>query len=375
MNNNYTFICSECGYEEAPSHSLLQCSSCNSPLNIKYSAHSDSSVYIKHLINHKIPLPIDGDFELISLGEGNTPVISLSKLSVELGISISAKLEYLNPTGSFKDRGSAILISVLKQYGISAICEDSSGNAGSSIAAYAAHAGIKTHIFAPENAPKSKIEQIKVYGATTHLIPGNRQEATKYAQKFSLETNTTYASHNLSPYFLEGTKIFAYEVAEQFDFELPDHIIMPVGNGSLFIGAWQGFNELKSKNIIRKIPKMHCIQTESIQPIYSTYYGINNKKTDNNSTIAGGIAVASPPRINQIIQVLDISNGHCEVVSEKNILQWQLILGKAYGLYVEPTAAAAMAGLHKLTQNKIIGKNDSVLIPLTGFGLKDKSPI
>ncbi len=371
--SNYCFKCSICELTTSPSSRALNCPDCNAPFDVNYISLEESKVEHNSI---EIPLPINSD-SLISLGEGNTPTIKLHNLSDKLEIELSTKLEYFNPTGSFKDRGSSIMISCLKQSGIKEISEDSSGNAGASISAYASKAQIKSHIFAPSSAPSAKINQIKVYGANTYLIGGSRDQATIEAKKFSENHGVTYASHNLSPYFIEGTKIFGYEIfRDLYDSgKFPEHIILPVGNGSLFLGALKSFHELFLDNKIHKIPKIHAVQTESIQPIYSTIFKTDWNPVNQTKTIAGGIAVATPPRLNQMVKAIQQNNGTCEIVSEKEIIEWQLALANQEGLYIEPTSAAAFASIKKLIKSKVIQKGESVLIPSTGIGLKDTSPI
>ena len=319
-------------------------------------------------------LPISEQLNYLSLGEGNTPIVELRNISTLMGGQIYSKMEFMNPTGSFKDRGSAIMISALKDMNVSEIVEDSSGNAGASISAYSARAGIKAHIFAPSTAPKPKLEQIAVYGAQTHLIEGARDASTKAAILYATSNSIPYASHNLSPFFIEGTKLFSHEIYRDLRGDLPDHIVIPVGNGSLFLGAWKGFSELKEQGLITHIPRLHCIQAQSVMPIVSAASGKKWGPNDVKPTIAGGIAVGSPPRLKQVTKVLKLSDGISMSVSENEIREWQLLLAKQEGIYLEPTSAAAFAGTKKLINTKVIQKSDSVLIPITGFGLKDNPP-
>ena len=147
------------------------------------------------------------------------------------------------------------MLAVAREFGVKYLVEDSSGNAGASVSAYAARCGIKAHIFAPDSAPRAKLNQIKVYGGETHLIPGPREASAEAALAFCEQHNLVYASHNLSPYFLEGTKTFAHELPTNFPDRLPDHIVMPVGNGSLFLGTWIGLREMQTCGTIDTIPQ------------------------------------------------------------------------------------------------------------------------
>ena len=187
-----------------------------------------------------------------------------------------AKLEFMNPTGSFKDRGTATMLSVAMEHGVEAVVEDSSGNAGASVSAYAARAGIEAHVFAPATAPEAKMGQIRVYEASTHPTPGPREASTEAAVDFQRQHGMVYASHNLSPYFVEGTKTFAYEVTHRWAAG-PDHIVIPVGNGSLLLGAWKGYLELISQGAVAQMPKLHAIQAEAVMPLAAAFMGTDWK--------------------------------------------------------------------------------------------------
>ena len=232
--------------------------------------------------------------DAVSLGEGNTPIVSLPSVASRLGIqSLDAKLEYINPTGSFKDRGTAVVIAAAKQHGVSEVVEDSSGNAGASVSAYAARAGMKAHIFAPSSAPQAKLRQIVAYGAQVHSIPGPREATTAAAVEYATVHSLVYASHVLSPYFVEGTKLFAYEIFHRSGDRMPQHIVMPVGNGSLLLGALKGFSELKRGGHITEIPRLHAVQAKNVMPIVAAFQGLTDAPPIA-TTVAGGIAVGNP---------------------------------------------------------------------------------
>ena len=362
--------CSECGAHHKADMSTLYCVECNSVLDVAYGASESASA---------LPSPLRKPKEAVTLGEGNTPSVSLSNIAKRLGVEIIyAKLEAMNPTGSFKDRGTAVMMSVAAELGVTEVVEDSSGNAGASVAAYAARAGIRAHIFAPASAPAAKLEQIAVYGAQAHLIEGDRQAVTDAATEFAERNSLVYASHNLSPYFTEGTKTFAYEIAEQFDGNLPRHIVIPVGNGSLLIGAHRGFRELLQRGRIANIPKLHAIQARAVMPLVSAFMAnsqVNCQAAQAvQGTIAGGIAVANPPRLRQCLRVLHDTGGSAVAVEEQDILRWQRLLAQREGVFVEPTSAAAFAGVEALVTDGGIPSDESILVAATGFGLKDAIP-
>ena len=373
--NSHSFSCSSCSMISHANSSILNCLSCKSPLFVRYCSQNTNIPHSKYWTGVNIPLPMSHIDDFVSLGEGNTPLVRLNNINESLGVNITVKLESLNPTGSFKDRGTSIMLSVLKTEGVREIVEDSSGNAGASIAAYAAKSGIKAHIFVPSKSPQPKLDQIKVYGAILHLVNGTRDETTEATIAYQKKTKTVYASHNLNPYFIEGTKIFAYELYNEFGKNLPTDIIMPVGNGSLYLGTWKGLTELKRKELIDDLPKLHCAQSMSVEPLTAAFMGNHWDQSMIKPTRAGGIAVSLPPRQHQIIKAMSDSGGAAISVSEEEILDWQLKLSSKEGLFVEPTSATAFAGAIRLIKKGHISNNSTLLIPITGSGLKDTSPV
>ena len=370
--------CTRCRASYPLDMAALRCGECKSPLTVEYplGGQARDGPQPPGWVGSPIPLPIRHPGSFVSLGEGNTPCVTLSALGEILGLAkLHAKLEFINPTGSFKDRGTAIMLSVAKELGVDEIVEDSSGNAGASIAAYAARSGIKAHIFVPASAPTAKIQQIRVYGAETHLVEGPREAASQAAEEFCSENSLVYASHNLSPYFIEGTKAFAYEVSAQFGPDLPQHMVMPVGNGSLFIGAWKGFQELQKAGRVATLPRLHLVQAEAVMPIVAACQEIDWAPGKGARTIAGGISVGDPPRKREVLHVLRSTQGTAVAVIDHAILRWQRLLAEREGVYCEPTSAAALAGLEALMETGAIQKGDTVLIPVTGFGLKDAPPM
>ena len=360
LDKNHVLKCIECNIRMDPDFTIYSCKVCNGPLDIEYSH------------------PVIGSFNsynresLGSLGEGQTPIVQLSKSASQFRVhSLYAKLEYFNPTASFKDRGSARLVQILKENGCVEFVEDSSGNAGASLAAYASRVGIKAHIFVSENAPKSKLLQIQSYGAIIHKICGSRNKVEREALSFVEKNNLIYASHSRSPYFLEGMKTFSYELINNFinlD-KFPDHIVFPVGNGSLLIGVWKGLEELVALGELKKIPKLHCIQPELVMPVVNKFNN-NEYIVSANETIASGASVEKPFRMNQIIDAIRCTDGGAIGVSEKDILNSYTHLSQVEGIFAEPTSALALAGTKLLVDSGVIAAADSVLIPITGIGLK-----
>ena len=239
---DYKYICIECRNTFEPEFNKLKCTSGNCE-------YLDTSCF--DIIFEENDLPIE--FEAYSLGEGNTPSVNISDKFPEV-LSANLKLEYFSPTGSFKDRGTSVLIKQAYMNGVEEFAEDSSGNAGASMSAYAANIGMKAHIFTPNSTPENKKNQIKIFGSELHLIDGPRENSTIEVKKFTKSTGINYLSHNYNPFFIEGMKSFGHEVFNEFHADITD-IIIPVGNGSLLIGAVKAYEELIKLKKISKMPK------------------------------------------------------------------------------------------------------------------------
>ncbi len=308
-------------------------------------------------------IPLDSAAPIVSFDEGFTPLTA-----VDIGgRSVWVKQDHLFPTGSYKDRGAAVLISQAQVLGLTTVVEDSSGNAGCAIAAYCAKAEIDCHIYVPANTSPGKLAQIQLYGARLNKIPGSRED-TANAVWQAAQTNY-YASHSWNPFFFQGTKTFAFEVCEQLGWTAPDTIILPVGNGTLLLGVALGFTELLVAGIIAKMPKIIAVQAEHCAPLYyaaqerlSTLPTIEPKET-----LAEGIAITTPVRGRQIIEAVQASGGHFTTVSEAEIKQ-ALIAMSQQGYYIEPTSAATIAGIYNYVVSS--APDETIVSVFTGHGLK-----
>lgn len=349
----------------------LACSECSAPLQVQYRSKGDQT-------GPGAPTPLRDERAAITLGEGDTPSVRLRSVGQLLGIrNLYGKLELTNPTGSFKDRGSSVMVSVAREQGVLELVEDSSGNAGASVAAYAARAGIRAQIFAPASASEAKLRQIRAYGADVHQIEGSREDTATAAVDYCRVHALPYASHAVSPYFLEGTKTFAYEVvldSEQTG-ELPSHIVFPVGNGGLLLGAWIGLKELQQAGRLKQMPRLHAVQAFAVSPIASAYAEKAWSAEPGTSTVAGGIAVGAPARKEQVLDALRDTHGVAVSVEDSEMLRWRGLLAEKEGIFAEPTSAAAFAGVERLVAMGVIGAEEVVLAPVTGSGLKDDTPV
>jgi len=311
--------------------------------------------------------------ERVSLGEGGTPLIPSLHLGPELGIELSFKLEGTNPTGSFKDRGASVLVSVLRAFGARKVADDSSGNAGAALAAYAARGGLSARLFVPAHASGKKLVQIRAYGAELTQVPGSRPRATAAAKAACQnDPELVYASHNESPYFIAGLKTLAYELAEELSWHVPNHLVVPVGGGGLFLGICQGFSELRALGWIERLPRVHVAQAAACAPIARAWeLGLAAPEpVQPGKTVAEGVCIADPPRGQEILAALRDVQGTAISVPEGEIALAQRELALKEGIYIEPTSAVAMAALRKLVAQGVICPGEAVVVPLTGSGLK-----
>jgi threonine synthase len=301
----------------------------------------------------------------VSLGEGWTAVVRRQWQ----GASVWFKLESQMPTGSFKDRGTAVMINHLLEVGVGPIHEDSSGNAGASIATYAAAAGIPCRIYVPALAPRAKLVQIAAAGAEVRAIPGSRQAVTEAALAAAGES--FYASHNWHPYFIEGTKTLAFELWEQLGFRVPDNVLVPTGYGSNILGLERGFDELERAGEIAARPRLFAVQAANCAALAAAWEAGADAFVPFTPapTIADGIATMRPVRMTEVLRALRRSRGGVVAVAEEEIAPAFAALGRL-GLFVEPTAATAGAALTRLMRDGTINPSETTVAVLTGSGLK-----
>lgn len=301
----------------------------------------------------------------ISLGEGCTPLLAADVH----GIRVHAKLEWFNPTASFKDRGTSVMISMLARQGITALLEDSSGNGGSSVAAYAAAAGIRAKILAPESTFPAKIVQSRLHGAEVELVPGDRTATSDEALR---QADTRfYASHNWHPFFLQGIKLLAYEIWEDLGLVAPDTVLVPAGAGSLVLGCFIGFTELVTAGAIPRIPRILVAQPENCSPLALAHARGSQRAAEGDwaPTLAEGASITRPIRDQEVLAAVRHSGGGFQTVTEDQIRASVRMLA-AQGLYAEPTSAIAAAALPGFVTQGLAHANETNVMVLSGSGLK-----
>jgi threonine synthase len=324
----------------------------------------DIDTHTRSIWRYRAAFPVDVEAP-ITLGEGCTPLLAGSYS----GSQCHFKLEWFAPTGSFKDRGTSVMLSILRQQGVTSVLEDSSGNGGSSIAGYGAAGGMEVKVLVPDSTSAAKIAQVRAYGADVQLVPGPR-EATE-AAAIALSSQIFYASHNWHPFFLQGTKSLGYELWEDFGFRLPDNIIIPVGAGSNLLGCYIAFKELISSGEIERMPRLFASQPANCAPLHASFQAEAYDYVDGEylPTVAEGTAIKRPIRLLQMLDALRETNGGTVAVSEHDIVNASLMLARQ-GLYVEPTSAHAAAAFSMLLESETIHESDETVVILTGTGLK-----
>ncbi|HEY3174315.1 MAG TPA: pyridoxal-phosphate dependent enzyme [Candidatus Polarisedimenticolia bacterium] len=306
----------------------------------------------------------------VTLGEGFTPIVSREIC----GLPSLFKLEFLMPTGSFKDRGASVVMSHLAAHGVARAVEDSSGNAGVAMAAYGTRAGISVEILVPDDAPRPKLAAIEVCGGRLIRMPSGRGGASAEALRRA-ESGIPFASHVWNPFFQEGIRTFAFEVWEQMEGRVPARVFVPVGNGSLLIGAFDGFAQLREDGLATSVPRMMGIQAAACAPLAAPSPPGEADPRPAAATLADGIRIPAPPRARRAREAVERSGGAFMAVTEEEIAEAWGALGRA-GLDVEPTAAVSFAGALKWSRSdpqaaeREIVETGPPLSALTGSGLK-----
>ncbi|MEV6753726.1 threonine synthase [Streptomyces sp. NPDC051214] len=338
------------------------CPVCRGPLDLDFSPNPASLKSLNGRVNslwryaESLPLPAPA----FSLGEGRTPLVPLDG-------AISAKLDFLMPTLSFKDRGAVMLAALAQRLAPDRVIADSSGNAGTAVAAYCARAGLPCTVYVPEGTSPKKLEQIGAHGARLEVVPGDREKTAWTARTAADEPGTFYASHVHNPYFLHGTKTYVHELWEDLGGRLPDALVLPVGNGTLLLGAVLAVRELHAAGLIAKAPTLYAVQAAAVAPLAEAWRAGADEPLGNTPaapTLAEGIAIPRPPRARQILRAVRGFGGGFLTVTEDQIRSAQRDLASR-GLFVEATGVACWAAV----RDGALGERSAV-VPLCGAGLK-----
>jgi len=321
-------------------------------------------------------LPIE---QHVTFYEGFTPLVDAPDWDAQF------KLEYVFPTGSFKDRGATTTLSRAVELGVEKVIEDSSGNAGASIATYAARAGLAADIYVPADVNQSKLMAIQRADARPVRVEGTREDVTAAcleavegdagdteADERDAPDQTGegwYASHAWNPAFYAGTMTFAFEVAAQQGWTVPDAVVLPIGHGTLFLGAYRGFSLLNEAGIVDGMPRLLGAQAAGYAPIVAALGGEPTDDDGTRATIADGIQITEPARGTEILEAIEATDGDAIALGDDPIESTLDRLHRT-GFYVEPTCAVAPAALEQYRERGVLDPDDDVVVPLTGSGLK-----
>ncbi|WP_232703038.1 threonine synthase [Halobacterium wangiae] len=296
----------------------------------------------------------------VTLGEGWTPLADAPHWDAEF------KLDYVFPSGSFKDRGAALTLSRAAELGVERVVEDSSGNAGAAIAQYAARAGIDADIYVPADAKQSKLDAIEAAGATPVRVEGTRQDVTDACVREAVGGDAWYASHAWNPAFFAGTSTFALELAYQRDWDVPDAVVLPLGHGTLFLGASRGFRALRDAGWTDEVPRLLGVQASGVAPIVEELHRPERAGTND---VADGIQIREPARRDEILEAIEATGGDA-IACDADTTGDALGALHERGFYVEPTSAVGVAGLEAYRERGELASDDDVVVALTGSGLK-----
>jgi len=375
--------CIACGEKYGADEIVYSCKRCGDLLEVKYD-YDIIEAKLKKSNWQSMPLsvwryidfmPIRDSSKIVSLNEGGTGLHSCHRLANLLGVKhLYVKNEGENPTGSFKDRGMTVGITKAVELNMKTVICASTGNTSASLAAYAAKAGLQCIVLIPSGKiAYGKLAQAMVYGAKVVQIQGDFDQALKTVLELSEKHREVYLLNSINPYRLEGQKSLAYEICDQMNKNLPDRVVLPVGNAGNISAIWKGFIEFHKLGLIDKLPKMTGIQAEGAAPIAQAIKNGKDKivPIDKPETIATAIRIGVPVSWKKAIRAIRESGGTAETVTDEEILEAQKMLARSEGLFVEPASASSIAGLKKLFEAGKIDKDEVVVCVTTGHGLKD----
>jgi len=383
-----SLTCLKCGKKHPPTKGLYVCRKCSGKLEVRYDYDAIAKKVNRKTLERRAPgvwkypelLPIADAKNIVTLGEGGTPLLEAKNLARELGMKrLLLKDETRNPTSSFKDRPMSVGVSMAVEFGAKVVVTASSGNAAIALAAYAAKAGIGCYAFVPAGVSTEKLAQLLVYGA--HAIKAKPKGIGDPCYELMRVAWKRYGWHPIpsagafNPYHWEGAKTMSYEVCEQLGWEVPDWVVVPSGAGTLLSGNAKGYFELERLGLVKGIPNLAAIQAEGCAPLVRAFK--KNVPPDkiqtwaNPNTVASGLVDPYPWDADTALPAIKRSGGTAEAASDAEILEAERLLARSEGVFAEPSGAAGLAGLKKLLDAGVVDRSDVVVVEITGSGLKD----
>lgn len=376
MTSRFWLYCTRCAVTYHFEQFLPKCL-CGGSILVKYDMERISNEikvdgFLKNVCSlwrYSRLLPIQDEKQIITLGEGRTPLIPMSGLAKLFGVKgVFVKREEQNPTGSFKARGITVAISLLKAQGVKKVAIPSNGNAATAVAAYSAKARMDSYVFLPKDCPKLILEECKLYGAHVFLVDGLIHDASKIIEDGKFEQGWFNIGTMQEPGRIEGKKTMGFELAEDFNWELPDVVIYPTGGGSGIIGMWKAFNELKQLGLVKgELPRLVSVQEYGCQPIVNAVREL--KDLSSHQTGPTGMRVPLPPDIDLIKSILRETQGTAITVEQDNINQGQKLFGM-HGISSSPEGSATMAALFQLKEMGYFRPEDRIVLFNTSHAIK-----
>ena len=380
MNVTHLY-CSSCG-KEHDARKLINLCECGKPLMVAYDLERAASTLTREALAGRVTslwryrevLPLEDDRNKLTLGEGMTPLLKAERLGAQLGLSnLFIKDEGVNPTGSFKARGMAVAISMAKELGAQKLAVPSAGNAAGALAAYAAKAGLPAFIYMPNDTPRANIVECQQTGAQVTLIDGLITDCGKIIAERKQAEGWFDVSTLKEPYRVEGKKTMGYELAEQFNWELPDVVLYPTGGGTGLIGMWKAFDEMERMGWIgAHRPRMITVQAEGCAPIVKAFAAGATAGVDvpDAHTVAAGLRVPKAVGDFIMLDILRKSGGTAVSVPDDELIAAVKEIGSAEGIFAAPEGAACLPALKRLLADGDVRLDDRVVIFNTGCGLK-----
>lgn len=376
--------CIICGQYYSSDAGILTCTKCGREgiLDVKYDYTSAARFISREVLasNKELShwryldlMPLEPGDPLSPLRVGWSPLYASPRLAQVLDIkSANIKDDGQNPTNSLKDRASSVGVSLAKKTGATSITCASTGNAASSLAGNAAAIGLKAYIFVPERIPEGKLAQLLVFGAEVFVVQGSYEDAFELSMKAAADFGWYNRNSGINPYLVEGKKTVAFEICEQLNWRVPEWVAMSVGDGCSIAALWKGFKEFRQLGLIETLPRLLGVQAAGAAPIFQAWQtGKEELAAVIPQTLADSIAVGTPRSWRKALRAVIESDGVFITVSDEDILAGMRLLGKECGIFAEPAAAAAVAGVMAGRREGILTPASEIVIVITGNGLKD----
>ena len=373
------------GGREYPLEALNICEWTFSPLEVVYDYDAMRGVVTRERIEsgplsmwrYRDLLPV-GDGPIVDMQTGFTPLVKADNLGEVLGLNnLYIKNDCVNPTYSFKDRVAGVAASVARGLGFDTLACASTGNLAGAVAAHAAKAGMKCYVVIPADLEKVKIVGAAVYGPTVVAVNGTYDDVNRLCSEIADTYKWAFVNINVRPYYAEGSKTLAYEVAEQLGWRAPDHAVVPAASGSLFTKIWKGFNEFWNLGLIDAVQtRMHLVQPQGCSPIVTAFSeGTHDVRPVKPDTIAKSLAIGNPADGYYALDTLKASSGSAAAVTDPEIIEGMLLLARTEGIFAETAGGVTISGLRRLVESGVIGKDDLTVAYVTGNGLKTQEAV